>query len=189
MDKRYSLGLLNKMTTFTPEIEALAKDWFRRCRESQMAHYEYGSLLERRHLFFGVPAVVLSTAVGTTIFSAWESSPENGLLLHIMLGLLSMLAAVITALQTFLNLADRAAKHKSAGASYGAIRREIELLKSIPPSTEDQMRENLEGIKQKMDELAGTSPGIPSRFKQKIDTRLKSKSHDRIYQLNPRIDK
>lgn len=118
------------MTTFTSEIETLAKDWFRRCRESQMVHYEYGSLLERRHLYFGIPAIVLSTIVGTAVFSSWESASQNELT-RVAFGMLSMLAAAITALQTFLNLAERASKHKSAGASYGAIRRELELLKTM----------------------------------------------------------
>lgn len=175
------------MNTFTPQIETLAKDWFRRCRESQMVHYEYGSLLERRHLYFGIPAIALSTMVGTAVFSSWESASEGGWV-RVVFGMLSMLAAAITALQTFLNLADRVAKHKSAGASYGAIRRNLELLKTLPPATEDEMRRCLQDIKRQMDELADNSPGIPSRFKQKIDERLKSKSHDRIYQLSPRIE-
>jgi len=71
---------------------------------------------------------------------------------------------------------------------YVEIRRELELLKTIPPQTEDDMRECLQKIKQKMDELADNAPSIPSRFKQKIDEMLKSKNHDRIYQLTPRVE-
>ncbi|MDH4321474.1 MAG: SLATT domain-containing protein [Desulfobulbaceae bacterium] len=175
------------MSTFTPEIEKLATDWFRRCRESQMVHYEYGSLLERRHLYFGIPAIVLSTIVGTAVFSSFESSANNEWL-RVVFGMLSMLAASITALQTFLNLSDRAAKHKSAGANYGAIRRELELLKTMPPHTEDGISKLLENIKIKMDDLAESSPGIPSKFKQKIDERLKSKNHRRIYELYKDIE-
>lgn len=96
------------MNAYTEDVERLVKDWFRRCRESQMVHYEYGSVLERRHLFFGVPSIALSTIVGTAVFSSWESASNNGWP-RIALGLLSVLAATITALQTFLNLADRAA--------------------------------------------------------------------------------
>lgn len=171
------------MTTFTHEVETLAKDWFRRCRESQMAHYEYGSKLERRHLFFGIPAIILSTIVGTTVFGAWEESAEQGWI-RILIGLISMLAACVTALQTFLNLSDRAVKHKSAGASYGSIRRELELLKTMPPATEQEMRILFEEIKRKMDELAERSPSIPSAFKKQIDDRLKSRDHERIYRLD-----
>jgi hypothetical protein len=174
------------MNSITPQVEELAKDWFRRCRESQMVHYEYGSLLERRHLFFGVPAIVLSTIVGTAIFSSREASADKEFL-KIFFGLLSMLSASITALQTFLNLADRASKHKAAGAKYGAIRRDLELLKQVPPTSEEDVRARLESIKIQMDELASNAPGVPSMFKQKIDERLKSKSHNRIYQLDPSL--
>jgi hypothetical protein len=176
------------MSSFTPQVEALAKDWFRRCRESQMVHYEYGSVLERRHFFFGMPAIVLSTIVGTAIFSSWESGAGNEMA-KILFGLLSMLSASISALQTFLSLADRAAKHKAAGAKYGAIRRDLELLKSVPPKSEEEVSNRLDSIKNQMDELASNAPGIPSSFKQKIDERLKSKSHDRIYQLGASLEK
>jgi hypothetical protein len=172
------------MNTFTPAIEKLAKDWFRRCRESQMIHYEYGSVLERRHLYFGISAIVLSTIVGTAVFSTWESAAIDGWL-RVLLGLLSMISAAVAALQTFLNLLDRAAKHKAAGANYGAIRRELELLKTIPPETEDKIKEALEAIKSRMDELTASVPGIPSRFKQRIDDKLRSRAYDRIYQLEP----
>ena len=175
------------MPSLNPQIELLAKDWFRRCRESQMVHYEYGSLLERRHMFFGVPAIVLSTIVGTAIFSSWESGAENTAL-KILFGLLSMLAAAVSALQTFLNLADRAAKHKAAGASYGAIRRELELLKILPPEAEAEVRASLDDVKKRMDDLASNAPSIPSAFKQKIDERLKSHQHSRIYELDASLN-
>ena len=171
------------MSTLNPEVESLTQDWFRRCRESQMVHYEYASLLERRHLYFGVPAIVLSAVVGTAIFSTWGSTANTWL--HIVFGLLSMLAAAVSALQTFLNLAERAAKHKSAGASYGAIRRELELLKSLPPTSAEAVQEALLAIKLRMDELADHAPGVPSLFKDKIDERLKRRGHDRIFHLPP----
>lgn len=171
------------MSTFTPEVEKLATDWFRRCRESQKVHYDYASLLEKRHLCFGVPAIALSAIVGTAVFSTWGTSSKFEWI-RILFGLLSMLVSAITALQTFLNLSDRAAKHKIAGASYGAIRRELELLKTLPPKKEDEMYDAIRTIKSKMDELAENSPGIPSNFKKKIDEKLKSKSHRRIYQLS-----
>ena len=148
-----------------------------------MAHYEYGTTLERRHLYFGIPAVALSAIVGTAVFSSLEDGVD--VTTRLIFGLLSIASAVVAALQTFLNLSDRGAKHKSAGACYGGIRRDLELLKTMPPAEVDSMREALEDIKCKMDELAASAPSIPSRFKAKIDERLKSKLHDRIFTLEP----
>ena len=171
------------MMTFTKDIERLATDWFRRCRESQMVHYEYASLLEKRHLWLGASTMVLSTIVGTAVFSSWEATAVDNLM-RTLLGMLSLLAAAMAALQTFLNFSDRAAQHKSAGVSYGAIRRELELIKTVPPKTEEEIVKMLQIIKLKMDELAEKSPGVQSKFKQKIDQRLNSKMHRRIYELS-----
>ncbi|QJE95205.1 SLATT domain-containing protein [Luteolibacter luteus] len=156
-------------------------DWFRRCRESQKAHYEYGSKLESRHFWFGIPAIILSTAVGASFFKDGVDAQ-----IRLGLGLLSMASAVVAALQTFLNLSDRAAKHKASGASYGAIRRALELLKTLPPADGDKMRQALEDIKGRMDDLAASAPAIPSKFKDKIDKGLKGRIHNRIFRLIPR---
>lgn len=182
----YALTSAEKsMIPQSKEVELLAKDWFRRCRESQMAHYEYGSLLETRHLWLGIPAVLLSTIVGTAVFASWESN-TGGSSLRILFGLLSMLAAAVAALQTFLNMSDRAAKHKAAGAAYGAIRRELELFKTLPCGSEEETRSFFQRVKERMDELAASSPSIPSKHKRKIDDKLKSRIHDRIFQLQPK---
>ncbi|MFC7339222.1 SLATT domain-containing protein [Haloferula chungangensis] len=173
------------MSIQSKEVELLAKDWFRRCRESQMAHYEYGSLLESRHLWLGIPAVLLSTIVGTAVFASWESN-AGGDALRILFGLLSMLAAAVAALQTFLNMSDRAAKHKAAGAAYGAIRRELELFKTLPCESEEETKSFFLQVKERMDDLAASSPSIPSKHKRRIDDKLKSRIHDRIFQLQQR---
>lgn len=175
------------MSTFTGAIEELATDWFRRCRESQMVHYEYASKLEKRHIWFGATSMVLSTIVGTAVFSSWESSADIEWV-RIFFGMLSIAAASTAALQTFLNFSDRAAAHKMAGARYGSLRRDLELLKSVPPESEDDMMRELEKVKLKMDELAEKSPGVPSKFKSTIDEKLKSKKHKRIYDLDSMVE-
>ncbi|MFN2517260.1 MAG: hypothetical protein ABR556_13715, partial [Pyrinomonadaceae bacterium] len=55
----------------------------------------------------GVPAVIFSSVVGTTIFAGLEkNSPKAPLV-----ALASILAAVLAGLQTFLRLSERAAQH------------------------------------------------------------------------------
>ncbi|MFQ3291564.1 SLATT domain-containing protein [Reinekea sp.] len=170
------------MTTYTDEIDSLVKDWFRRCRESQMVHYEYASKLSKRHITFGCLSMVFSTIVGTAVFSYWESS-ANSESVRILLGMLSVTAATLAALQTFLNYAEKTANHKNTGALYGALRRDLELLKTIPPVTSEEMSEKLIEFKSMMDKLALDSPGVPSKFKKIIDKRLKIRNHERVINL------
>lgn len=73
--------------------------------------------------------MVATTVVGTSIFATLQ---EQGVLwLRILLGLLVSLRRFLAALQTFLRLAERSEKHRAAGASFGAIRRELEQAQSL----------------------------------------------------------
>src|SRR5438309_1364875 len=47
----------------------LLDDWAARVAAAQHAHYSLMTQLRRRNLALGIPVVVLSAAVGTTIFS------------------------------------------------------------------------------------------------------------------------
>jgi hypothetical protein len=172
------------MTPYTSEVNVLVTDWFRRVRESQKVNYEYGSILVRRNFYLGIPAVILSTIVGTAVFTSLSETATKPAV-KIVVGLLSLVSAVLATLQTFLNLSDRAAKHKYAGARYGAIRRRLELLKTMPPTTSDDLQKELASIKNEMDEIAAESPSVPSAMKDRIDKKLKSRGHKRIFDLPP----
>jgi hypothetical protein len=54
--------------------EELLRDWFRRLRESQFAHYESGKSYEHYNYRLGIPVVVLSTIVGTSVFASLGKS-------------------------------------------------------------------------------------------------------------------
>ena len=53
----------------TPEKDLLISDWFRRVRESQRVHHECGNLYSRFHRMFGIPTIVITATVGTTVFA------------------------------------------------------------------------------------------------------------------------
>lgn len=159
----------------------LISDWFRRVRESQRAHYECGTRFMRFNYLLGIPTIVLSAAVGTTVFAYLDKQATGEL--KIALGLVSVLAAVLSGLQTFLSFAERANRHRITGAKYGAIRRRLETLKTLPPEDEQALRRELESIKQAMDELAENAPHVPSNLKSRVDRELKSRDHRRIFDL------
>jgi uncharacterized protein YqhQ len=170
------------MSTLTPEVLMLLTDWFRRVRESQRTHYECGTHFRRLHYVLGIPAIVLSAVVGTAVFASLaETTPTTWS--RIIVGLVSIVAAVAASLQTFLKYGETADMHRVAGAQYGAIRRSLELLKTMPPSTMEEMQVQITTIKDLMDRLASEAPGVPSRMKDRIDKELKSKDHKRIFDL------
>ncbi|NJA04555.1 DUF4231 domain-containing protein [Methylococcaceae bacterium WWC4] len=169
------------MSGLPNNIEVLLTDWFRRARESQLIHYECGVWYSRLNYLLGIPAIVLSTAVGTAVFASFETSTTGAE--RIFVGLLSIISAVLASLQTFLRFSERAEHHRSTGSGYGAVRRSLEFLKTFPPSDEDALKQAFNAIKEQMDELAKEAPEVPSRMKRKLDNEVKNRTHDRIFHL------
>src|SRR3954465_14441285 len=93
--------------------DALLQDWHNRAAAAQHAHYMLAHRLRRRNLGLGIPAVVFSTVVGTSLFASLTQEHVN-ISVRIIIGCVSVLAAVAAALQTFLRFAERAAQHVTA---------------------------------------------------------------------------
>jgi hypothetical protein len=165
----------------SPEVTVLITDWFRRVRESQRVHYECGNRYSRLNYLLGIPTIVLSTAVGTAVFASLNKQASGND--KVILGLISIAAAVLASLQTFLSFAERANRHRITGAKYGAIRRTLEKLKTVHPHDEVVLRRELDAIQKAMDDLAESAPHVPTRLKQRIDNELKSRDHRRVFDL------
>jgi hypothetical protein len=133
--------------------KGLLVEWWVRADTVQRAHYLSAEHFKGRSLQLGVPSVVLSLFVGTSVFASLQSKPN--IYLQITVGFCSVLAAVLAGLQTFLGYGDRAEKHRMAGAKYGAICRELEALivSNPPPETK-----TLDHIREKLDKLALEAP-------------------------------
>lgn len=169
------------MSRLEEAADVLVTDWFRRARENQYVHYECGVWFSRLNYLLGIPAIVLSTLVGTAVFASLETSATGTQ--KILVGLISIAAAVLASLQTFLRFSERAEAHRAAGSGYGAIRRSLELLKTFPPGDEAGLKDLLNEIREQMDQLAREAPEVPSRMKRRLDREVKSVAHNRIFHL------
>jgi hypothetical protein len=145
------------------DVDPVMGAWYRRARESQFAHYDASarySALARR---LGVPTVLLSAAAGTTLFATLQehSAPPR---LRLVVGLVSLLAAILAALQTFLGFAERADKHRAAASAYGAIRRAIEQYQALPPTSRAGAESAMETVRKRLDETSQSAPDVPNRI-------------------------
>jgi hypothetical protein len=80
----------------------------------------------------GIPVVVLTTLVGTSVFATLEETLNTRM--GIFAGLAIVLAAVLASLQSFLSSAERAEKNWAAGEMWAAIRREITEVLALHPA-------------------------------------------------------
>src|SRR5215475_3201906 len=136
--------------------EQVLGDWYVRVVVTQRAHYLSADHFGKMKYWLGIPAVVLSTLVGTSLFATLQKQPEPRL--QIAVGLASVAAALLASLQTFLGYSDRAEKLRVAGAKYGALGRELEQLRasSITPTPEA-----ISEVRKRLDDLAMGSPNNP----------------------------
>lgn len=145
----------------TPDELATFRKWQKGLRINHMAHHRAAARYAMLGRALGVAVVVVSTIVGTAIFTTLKESPSVAL--KTGAGLLSVVAAVLAALQTFLGFAQRQAAHHDSAVRYGALRRERESVLGMPPSKRD-LRQLLADVRMRWDEVDANAPAVPQRL-------------------------
>lgn len=149
----------NHSGTYVPpkNPEELILSWIKRARESQFTHYECQKKYETRHLWLGIPAMIMTTLSGASVFKSLQQSELEWIKYFAMA--LALAAATLTALQTFLNNEGKARLHQEAGARYGSIRRKLEAMNAHNNYDIIGMSE----IENELSDLAIRSPGVSVR--------------------------
>ncbi|WUR15823.1 SLATT domain-containing protein [[Empedobacter] haloabium] len=147
------------------DADALILAWLRRARESQLGHYEMATMLERRSYWLGVPVIVISGVVGTSVFAS-IAAEVVAVEAKLAVGALSVLAAILSSLQTFFKFAERAEKHKTFGARYGAIRRELEAMHASGTAAHEPNYINV--LRDKLDRLGQEAPAVSSAIHARV---------------------
>jgi hypothetical protein len=142
---------------WTPEIRHLLKDWAHRADESSKNHFARSIHLSALNMGLGIPVVVLTTVVGTSVFATLQQSLNTTL--RVTGGILIVIAAVLAALETWLRLGEGVEKNRAAAEMWSAIRREItEMVALPPPVARGGQRGYLDNVRKRMDEIAEESP-------------------------------
>jgi len=137
-------------------------DWECRCAASEEVHFDVAEQLSRRNLFLGIPVVVLSAIVGTSIFAS-VSSDGVPVGIRIAAGTVSLIAGALASIQTFLRFGARAEQHRVAAERWAAVKREIEKVRALPAEQVGDANELLDDIKTRMDQAADKAPAMPKR--------------------------
>jgi hypothetical protein len=159
-------------------FEQLTDDFYGYSLAKCQVHYNMAEKYKNIHRTFGTIVVIITTLVGTSIFTSLSGSTSQSL--QIITAVLSVAAVVLAALQTFLGFSELQSEHKIAGVGYAQVRRELELLvlkypngKGIAKSPETA---ELELIKKLLDDLDRASPTIPNNEWDKVWAKISKKS-------------
>lgn len=152
------------------------EQWQRALRIFHRAHSRAATLFEQRNIALGLPTVILTAIAGTTVFATIEASPAPWV--KVLIGIMSLAAAVLAALQTFLRYAELAERHKAAAQKYGILRRELEEAMAhaaaathpapLPPAFTTSFRE-------RWAELEMQSPNLPQKIYDQSEAHVKAR--------------
>ncbi|HBO2000443.1 SLATT domain-containing protein [Pseudomonas aeruginosa] len=158
-------GWKSKMTqplTLKSSSDVLQR-WLKRSRESQLSHHLMAETLQGHHTKLGIAVIAVTAFSGATTIVA-----ELGGTAKLCLGLLTLFAAILTSLQTFLKFEERANHHRLAGAGYGQVRRKLELANTMPY---EQAETRLKEAEVELNKLAQESPSVSERVFKKALSR------------------
>ena len=140
--------------------KTLLQNWYDRITRVQLAHFTAAMRFGKRNMQLGLPAIIFSTIVGTSVFASLNNDniPQWA---KIAVGLISVVAAVLTALQTFLGFSERAEKHRTTAVRYGAVGRQIEQFLQTGSSAQQSTDDLVDQIRERLDRLAEESRVLP----------------------------
>jgi len=149
-------------------VEDLYDSWHRRVAAAEHGHRLMADRMRRRYLMLGIPVVVFTTLVGTSAFASLQNANAETIkteganpdVVLLIVGSISILAAVLSSLQTFLRYATRAEGHRIAALRYETLRREMAEKLALPRAARGQPDRELESVRQRMDRYAKESPTI-----------------------------
>jgi hypothetical protein len=144
---------------WTRQVERVLEEWRIRAWAAQVAHYRVASRLRKYNVWLGLPVVIFTTAIGTSLFATLNEE-QLRIWLRLVVGGISVLAAILAGVQTFFNFGQRADQHVLAADWYASIRRRIEQQLGTPRRGRDEAKEFFDGVRKDMNNVGSQFPEI-----------------------------
>ncbi len=128
------------------------------------SHYDASVSSSKKHYILGILTIVLTAIVGTTIFSTIQKNSD--LKTQITTGILSFFAVVFASLQTFLKLSEKAEKHRTSGAKFGSLLKELEHQMVLKKSA-SEFEQWSNSFRKRWDDISIQCPTVPKKIWKK----------------------
>ncbi len=132
-------------------------DWKERIDRRQRAHFYVAEKFNKYHYAIGLPATICAAVAGATLFT--EVSDAR---VRMAVGAIGLIAAVLSAIQTFYSHAKRGEQHRTSAAQLGRVRREIEIFEQFTPQSKKEQEEKIREINEAMAKIEEDAPVVSS---------------------------
>jgi len=153
---------------FRPEnAEELLRGWLLHAHKGRRRHDKAARRYDQTKFWLGGGATAVSAVVGTSVFAALQQTASQTMKFVVVI--VSMLAAVLTSLSAFLNLSERAEKHRAAGVHYKMVVRELERLLSCADPVVSGNGDDIRLVLKRLDELEESAPVVPVPIYEQVE--------------------
>lgn len=158
--------MADEKRVFTPHaVDELLTGWLIHSHKARDRHDEASRSYAKYQFSLGIPSLVVSTVVGTSVFAALSSKEVTPL----WVGLLSILAAVLAALQTFMDFGGRSDKHRNAAVKYkSSIRLLEEMLVELAQGKEIS-KDDIDATRTMIDGLEESAPVVMPKIYDSVE--------------------
>jgi hypothetical protein len=159
-----------KRNYWKEEEENLLKDWADKAQCYELLHSKSHAIYKRRHAYFVIPVIIISTLTGTANFAQDKISDTNSRNIFVMVtGGLNIGAAIISTISQFLKISEMNEGHRVASYSWGKFYRHIKTELAKHPLDRINPKDMLSMAKEEYDRLLEISPMIPKLIIQEFN--------------------
>lgn len=147
--------VLTESDTFPapPDVSRLIDSWIEDAERQSALHKSAAIRLKRWHYRLGLPSVILSAIVGTSIFAGLEQAVSS-LPMRALLAGVSITAAALAAAVTFLSFSERSATHRRASQEYSEVSKRLQILRTtVSKLKSSEWRAILDGYSRQLDSI------------------------------------
>lgn len=134
-----------------------------KARFAGTAHHIAAERASRKNIWLGVPVVIFSSIVATSIFGSISEAPPSTIW-QIITGFVALSAAVLSALQTFFRFAERSQMHLAAAANFLSMRRKLDIFivrySDSDQTSEEKALQELEPMLEELESIGRTAPVV-----------------------------
>lgn len=146
-------------TATIQKTEGLLMRWHHGLHILQLGNFKAATYYGRCAKLLGVPVTIATTVVASAIFATLGKSSTWWI--QFSAGVLTILAAVLSALQTFLGYGERSRSHQTVAVGYGELRMELQVLLVKDLAQVADLDKCLDSIRSRWSALDKGAPTLP----------------------------
>lgn len=149
---------------WTEEQEDLMEKWADMAACYRWLHDRCEKLYSKNNMSITIPVIILSTLTGTAsvgLNGLVGDDPDTQKYAQVGIGIVSLIAGILTTLGNFLRYAQLSESNRVAGISWGKFQRQIAVELSLHPNDRLDSMDFIKICRSELDRLIEQSPPIP----------------------------